>query len=1057
MKPSSPPHTADAHRFVVPALVYAALVAYGSLLPFDYTPRAFADAVAAFRALEFLQLGMLDRADWIANGVLFAPLGALIYASFAGTRRCIPCALIALPICGLVAGTLEFAQLYFPPRTVSINDWLSETFGSAAGILFWMAGAQALMKAVSHLRTGGRATLRAMLWIYALLYFGLSFFPYDFVVGLREFSVVNAGRPSWLSIGQYCAGGFDCTQRLAVEVLASIPLGMAVAGLLGQSSLTRVMTTAIAGAVLGVMIEIGQMFLITGSPNAASIGTRVVGFALGALSLRALDSAMFASLYARRKLLLAVAIIPYFGVVAYANKWLSGAPASLESARAILAKVHFTPFYYHYYSSEAVALTSALLYFALYFPLGAMWALWRGARPCGSGCVALAGLAAAALAGLMEAGKLWFASLPPDPTDVVIGACSAALAAWLAARMLNGESPARGTIAGATEEFKPLRPIAVLAALGAAFIVLRFPYAQAVLLAGVAVYVIVLMRWRHAWLVVAPTALAWPDLAEFSGWFFFDESDLILAVTVAVAYWRYRRPTETPRVRGIVPFALLTVAYLVSVLVGLTPFAPFDAAAFSDYRSPYNAFRIGKAMLWAILLMPLLRVAIADHAPVKRLFALGVSVGVLGVGVIAVRERLLFSGLFDLHTDFRITVFSAMHIGSGVLDGYLVLALPLAAYLVARGRHWLEKAIGSLALALGLYTLVATFSRGAQLAFAVTAGILLLGHLLRVTKMRYAGPMLVSALVIVIVAGAFAPLMQKRFAQSGSDLARRISHWHDVAGIANPGWQAAAFGHGVGAFPRIWAFAKAPTSLPANYRFTYDSGNGFLRLGPGDAFYIEQRVPVSAGIYRIEFDARSLAPNALLATPLCEKSVLYSRDCAWDQTVLNRPIGTWQRYGNSIDFGRLGETRFGQRPIKFTLHLARADAPVDIDNVRLLDARGNNLIVNGDFERGSDRWFFTVDSFLAWHAENIFVHTWFEQGWLGVLAWIAWLAWAISRMVKRSLQGEQFALAVLAGLCGFLVVGLFSSLLDAPRLTLLLFCALMVAVMFRWPETPLRH
>lgn len=1057
MNPSRLAQPSDARHFVAPTFFYAALVIYGSLLPFAYAPRDFDEALNAFRALELLQLGMLDRADWIANGVLFVPLAALIYASFAGTRVCLVCALGAFALSGAIAVALEFAQLYFPPRTVSLNDLISEAIGSLAGIILWMAGAQKLIGAISTLRAGGQGMLRAALLLYALLYLGLSFFPYDFVVNLREMAAVHGARGGWFSLAHYCSGTFDCARRSAVEITASAPLGMLVASALQRAQRPRLFTAALAGAVLGVVVEFGQAFLVTGNPHAASVGTRAVGFAIGAGVWRALVSGALSGLYQRRRLLIALAIAPYLLALAYANKWFSGSPATPGAARAILDKLNFTPFYYHYYSSEAVALTSALLYFALYFPLGAMWGLWRGSRPCHAVCIGIVASVAALLAAAMEAGKLWLASLPPDPSDVVIAAIAAAIGAWLMSRMLAPVSEPHAVARPQPEEARPLRPLALIAAVGAVVFVARYPYAQTVLLVTGAAYAWLLVRFPHAWLAVVPMALAWPDLAEFSGWFFFDEADWILLLTIAVCYWQYRPRQNASRFRGTLPFTFLAASYLASVVVSLLPFAPLDAAAFSDYRSPYNALRIGKAIFWALLLIPLLRAAFSDRVDVKQWFASGMSLGLIFVGLAAVHERLLFAGLFDFRTDFRITVLSSMHIGSGILEAYLVLAVPFAVYLGWRGKHPLLKVAGGLAAVLGVYVLIVTFSRGAQLALIVAAGVMLLGYVLRAAKSMRIAFAVAALLVLTVGVIASAPLMQKRYADSGNDFLRRLAHWKAAAQLASDDWRTALFGHGVGAFPRVWAFANSGALLPANYRFTSEAGNGFLRLGPGDAFYIEQRVSVKPGTYRIEFDARSMAANALLATPLCEKTVLYSRDCVWDQTALNRPPGNWQRYGNGIDISSLGQTRFGQRPIKFALHLARAEAPVDIDNVRLLDAFGNNLIVNGDFERGSARWLFTVDNYWPWHVENIFVHMWFEQGWLGVAALLMWCAWAMIALARRTLAGERFSLAVLAGISGFLIVGLFSSLLDAPRLMLLLFLTVMVGAAFRLREIRLRH
>ena len=50
-------------------------VVYGSLLPFDFHPLTIDVAIEGFRQMPFLHLGVESRADWVANGVLYLPVG----------------------------------------------------------------------------------------------------------------------------------------------------------------------------------------------------------------------------------------------------------------------------------------------------------------------------------------------------------------------------------------------------------------------------------------------------------------------------------------------------------------------------------------------------------------------------------------------------------------------------------------------------------------------------------------------------------------------------------------------------------------------------------------------------------------------------------------------------------------------------------------------------------------------------------------------------------------------------------------------------------------------
>jgi hypothetical protein len=55
-------------------------VAYASLIPFQLKPIPLGEAWARFEAIPYLNLGAQSRADWIANILLYLPLGFFLTA-----------------------------------------------------------------------------------------------------------------------------------------------------------------------------------------------------------------------------------------------------------------------------------------------------------------------------------------------------------------------------------------------------------------------------------------------------------------------------------------------------------------------------------------------------------------------------------------------------------------------------------------------------------------------------------------------------------------------------------------------------------------------------------------------------------------------------------------------------------------------------------------------------------------------------------------------------------------------------------------------------------------
>ena len=123
--------------------IFLGIATYGSFVPFKYVPKSYAAAWEQFQHVPFLQLGVDSRADWVANLLLFMPLGFLgLGIVRMDARRSLLWSGISFTLVvalGCVASiTLEFCQVWFPNRTVSQNDIFAETTGAAVGAAIWL-------------------------------------------------------------------------------------------------------------------------------------------------------------------------------------------------------------------------------------------------------------------------------------------------------------------------------------------------------------------------------------------------------------------------------------------------------------------------------------------------------------------------------------------------------------------------------------------------------------------------------------------------------------------------------------------------------------------------------------------------------------------------------------------------------------------------------------------------------------------------------------------------------------------------------------------------------
>lgn len=582
-----------------------------------------------------------------------------------------------------------------------------------------------------------------------------------------------------------------------------------------------------------------------------------------------------------------------------------------------------------------------------------------------------------------------------------------------------------------------------------------FPVQPALVGAGLLASAL-LVAWRPLclwWLV--GLALACVDLAPWSGRLALDEFDALLAVAVAVAWWRMP-PAPPGRPDGLLRALLLGVALSFALSTGraLLPWAAPDADAFVSLFSPFNALRVARGAAWAGVLLWLAKRQRAAGWDVVGALGNGLVLGLAGTVVFIVLERLRFTALLDFAGGYRVAgPFSAMHTGGAYIECFLVVALP---FLLARLRPpapaW-RLAAGSALLVATVYAVMVTFSRSGYAALAVALAVSVLPALagrLPSARLRTAA----ASLVLLVLSAAVAwPVLSDSFAQSrlqtvDRDLVTRQTHWSKSLALIDPDAQSLLLGMGVGRFPAVNLLRSPVAERSASYRLMDEGGERFVRLGAGRAVYIEQAVHTLPGQrYSVRVRLRAAAPGAVLGINLCEKSLLISASCA--NTSVKVLVGgdQWLRLDSPLDSAGVGRAGPGlARPVKLGFQLVGPLA-LDLAEIQLLAPDGSPQLRNADFAQGLDRWFFTADHHLAWHAKSLPVALVFDQGVLGLLALGGLLALALARAGRAAWAGQAGALPLLAALAAFCTVAVVDTLIDAPRFLMLwlLLCGLAAA------------
>jgi VanZ family protein len=439
------------------ALVWAIFVAYGSLVPLDYTPRPY--AWRAFLDTPWLQLGVGSRADWVANILLYLMLMYLatgaIWASRMGIAVRVMLQVVVLAACLFMAIGIEYLQLFFPPRTVSLNDLVAEAFGALVGTALWFVVGKRVSALWSRFMSAGAHSVRALLALYAVAYLAFSLFPYDFLVSAQELAD-KLGKPGSIGLapGASCGPMFTCGVKLLVEAALMMPFGVLLVLAARQSrkgvAVVAISTGFALGALIGLLVEAAQVVLASGVTQGISVVTRGLGMAWGVMLVRSDPLRAFHRLPMLVRKGAIYALPFYLALVLALNDLLPLQFQPMWAASEKLQELRFLPFYYHYYTTETAAVRSLLFVAGSYAPLGLVAALaYPGFRRTAAW---LCALVAVALCLGVEVLKLFSVAKRPDPTNLLIAASSAWLMHWVTCRLLMIMQRRSGTAESAAPE-----------------------------------------------------------------------------------------------------------------------------------------------------------------------------------------------------------------------------------------------------------------------------------------------------------------------------------------------------------------------------------------------------------------------------------------------------------------------------------------------------------------------------------------------------------------------------------------------------------------------------
>lgn len=145
----APKHPAEDHTIwpskrtaLALSLVLAVVMTYASTVirptGIDFARRDPAEAWQILLHVRFNSTGSDQRADWMGNLLMLVPYGFTVTATLWPRRISWlkpPALLVSLAICLVTIVVIKYLQIFFPPRTVSLNYITAQSIGSLIGSL----------------------------------------------------------------------------------------------------------------------------------------------------------------------------------------------------------------------------------------------------------------------------------------------------------------------------------------------------------------------------------------------------------------------------------------------------------------------------------------------------------------------------------------------------------------------------------------------------------------------------------------------------------------------------------------------------------------------------------------------------------------------------------------------------------------------------------------------------------------------------------------------------------------------------------------------------------
>ncbi len=422
--------TAGHYRWL--ALIYATVTLFASLVPLTYQYVPFHTALHHYAAAFAEPLNFASLSDWLTNVVLFIPLGYLLTAASAVDRPRVRhlLGLVVVAGCGLFSASIEFTQIYFPPRVCSLNDVVAETIGAFLGVLLWLIVGQKLTGWArrDNLGFAGGVFPVEILPCCILMLMLVQWLPLDLSIEPRGLS--RKFRDGRIRLGFFLPwpGAANFALREIPNIFLFAPLGILLAGLDARrwgnwANWRRVLGL---GLLLVGMIKFIQLFVLSRNSFLFDVLTGVIsillGWALGVAVRKSTTVGWTPPEWEESKPQrwhLAAFLFVWILVALFLNWYPFDFSPNLAEASKRLEHISLMPFLDYWTGDYFQALDQFMSRLGLFMPVGLVLPTvlkWRTTKMAGIGVI----LIVACFATVIEIGQAFLPSRFPSFTDVLV-------------------------------------------------------------------------------------------------------------------------------------------------------------------------------------------------------------------------------------------------------------------------------------------------------------------------------------------------------------------------------------------------------------------------------------------------------------------------------------------------------------------------------------------------------------------------------------------------------------------------------------------------------------